>query len=216
MNNKYSVYKHTSPSGKVYIGITSTSLNDRWRNGKGYNGQVAFKNAIDKYGWENIKHEVLLEGLSKEDAFEKERELISLYDSTNPKHGYNVSVGGGMGCIGYRHTDEAKERIREKMKKRVFTHEHRKRISESRKGCVISEEQRRQISDTLKGRYYGHSNKPIVQIDKETNEIIKIWDSAAKAARSLNTYPQNIGKVCMGKLQTCCGYKWSYYEGESG
>ena len=29
----YTVYMHTSPSGKRYIGITSTSVEERWRNG---------------------------------------------------------------------------------------------------------------------------------------------------------------------------------------
>ena len=43
--NNYCVYKHTSPSGKVYIGQTSINPLDRWQNGKGYKKQ-AFYNAI--------------------------------------------------------------------------------------------------------------------------------------------------------------------------
>ena len=55
----YVVYKHTSPSGKVYIGITGQDIHRRWRNnGEGYRGQL-FYNAIKKYGWENISHEIL-------------------------------------------------------------------------------------------------------------------------------------------------------------
>lgn len=30
----YQVYKHTTPSGKVYIGITSRQHNTRWKKGK--------------------------------------------------------------------------------------------------------------------------------------------------------------------------------------
>ena len=30
------VYKHTSPSNKVYIGITKLNLIKRWQGGKGY------------------------------------------------------------------------------------------------------------------------------------------------------------------------------------
>ena len=62
------VYKHTSPSNKVYIGITSQKPIYRWRNGLGYNTQQYFWRAIQKYGWENFTHEVLFEGLSIEDA----------------------------------------------------------------------------------------------------------------------------------------------------
>lgn len=68
--NNYCVYKHTSPSGKVYIGQTSINPLDRWQNGKGYKKQ-AFYNAIKKYGWENIKHEILYDNLTKEEATKK-------------------------------------------------------------------------------------------------------------------------------------------------
>lgn len=34
--NSYVVYKRTSPSKKVYIGITSNAPEKRWKNGKGY------------------------------------------------------------------------------------------------------------------------------------------------------------------------------------
>lgn len=30
----YTVYKHTSPNGKVYIGITKLSVERRWQEGK--------------------------------------------------------------------------------------------------------------------------------------------------------------------------------------
>ena len=39
LSNSYIVYRHTSPSGKVYIGITSYKAEIRWNNGKGYIGE---------------------------------------------------------------------------------------------------------------------------------------------------------------------------------
>lgn len=30
----FKVYKHVFPNGKIYIGITSRSLNQRWQHGK--------------------------------------------------------------------------------------------------------------------------------------------------------------------------------------
>lgn len=54
------VYKHTTPSQKIYIGITSMSTSKRWgHKGYGYRNQPYFYRAILKYGWDNIKHEVL-------------------------------------------------------------------------------------------------------------------------------------------------------------
>ena len=46
--NNYKVYKHTSPNGKVYIGITCNDVRDRWQYGNGYAKQPLFYNAIKK------------------------------------------------------------------------------------------------------------------------------------------------------------------------
>ena len=72
----YCVYKHTSPNGKVYIGITGENPNKRWQNGKGYKPNKHFYSAIEMYGWENIKHEILYSGLSKSEACKIEVMII--------------------------------------------------------------------------------------------------------------------------------------------
>lgn len=47
-SKKFIVYKHTSPNGKIYIGITSQVPNHRWRNGNGYKTNPYFTRAIKK------------------------------------------------------------------------------------------------------------------------------------------------------------------------
>lgn len=74
--NKYLIYIHIFPNRKKYIGVTSQKPNQRWRNGKGYYGSTRIYNAIQKYGWENIEHKILFTGLTKEEAEQKEKELI--------------------------------------------------------------------------------------------------------------------------------------------
>lgn len=54
----YTVYRHISPNGKAYVGITSKSVKDRWQNGKGYWFNKHFTAAINKYGWDSFKHEI--------------------------------------------------------------------------------------------------------------------------------------------------------------
>ena len=77
-NKKYCVYKHIFPNNKVYIGVTCRKPEYRWDNGNGYtNTQRKIYNAIQKYGWENVKHEILFENLTKEEAEQKEIELIN-------------------------------------------------------------------------------------------------------------------------------------------
>lgn len=48
----YTVYRHISPSGKVYIGITCMKPEYRWNHGKEYKeiDQPVFSRAIKKYG----------------------------------------------------------------------------------------------------------------------------------------------------------------------
>lgn len=92
-DNNYTVYIHTFPNGKRYVGLTKQEVDARWQNGKGYKGQPVFK-AICNLGWDNIQHEVI-NGLTREEAQKKEKELIELYDTVN--NGYNVAPGGGCG-----------------------------------------------------------------------------------------------------------------------
>lgn len=106
--NTYSVYKHTFPNGKVYIGITKQNPENRWDNGWGYRAvtsegqfcQPVMARAVIKYGWKNITHEILAEGLSKDEAESMEVDLISKYNSTNSEFGYNMNPGGkyDAGC----------------------------------------------------------------------------------------------------------------------
>lgn len=61
----YTVYMHITPSGKRYIGITCRKPEYRWNNGKGYEANEHFYSAINKYGWDNIKHVIVLSGVSR-------------------------------------------------------------------------------------------------------------------------------------------------------
>lgn len=146
-NNSYSVYKHETPNGKIYIGITCQNPTKRWGNGCNYRNQKYLYAAIKKYGWENIKHEVLYTGLSKEDAEQKEIELIAFYKSNDRKFGYNIDNGGKSKG---RCSEETKRRISAVQKgKKQSPYTIQKRI-ESRKGYRHSPETIKKISESNK------------------------------------------------------------------
>lgn len=98
MKNTYCVYMHKNKiNGKVYIGITGNIPEQRWRNGEGYNYNTHFYNAIQKYGWdEGFDHIILFKNMTKEEAEQKEIDLIKYYDSTNENKGYNMQKGGNL------------------------------------------------------------------------------------------------------------------------
>ena len=86
------IYKITSPSGKAYIGKT---VNFRARmsqhQGKG-STCGAIKSAIQKYGWDNMKVEILLY-CAEEDCPMYEKAMIAAYD-TFGENGYDIAVDG--------------------------------------------------------------------------------------------------------------------------
>lgn len=56
--------------------------------------------------------------------------------------------------------------------------------------------------------------KAVAKIDKNTNEILDIYESAAEAGKQNNCDASGISKVCRGTRTTCGNYKWRYYENE--
>lgn len=95
MNDElYLLYIHINKiNQKCYIGITKRDPKIRWgTNGNGYKQQPKFYNAIEKYGWDNFLHIILLDNLSEEEAIELESEYIEKYNSIN--NGYNILPKG--------------------------------------------------------------------------------------------------------------------------
>lgn len=93
----YTLYMHKNKvNNKKYIGITKQNPpSRRWANGKGYTKNPFFNAAIEKYGWEDgFEHIIIEDKLTQEEACIKEKEFISIFDTTNPEKGYNLSDGG--------------------------------------------------------------------------------------------------------------------------
>lgn len=92
-NPSWTVYAHITPDGKMYVGMTGIKPWKRWGYGHGYRKTPVFYNAIQKYGWKNIQHEIIASGLTKEEASHMEKILIEKLDLTNPEYGYNIMIG---------------------------------------------------------------------------------------------------------------------------
>lgn len=106
--NNYTVYKHIFPNGKIYIGITSQKPARRWDNGRGYRTQLLMNRAINKYGWDNVEHEILASNLSKHEAEQMEIILIAELKANDPRYGYNDENGGN--CAG-THSEATRKKI---------------------------------------------------------------------------------------------------------
>lgn len=97
--HKYCVYLHTFPDGMKYVGITEFGdcPNERWKNGFGYTKNKEMFSAIVKCGWDNIKHDVLHNNLSKQEAIDMEGKLIKELDTI--ENGYNKESGKDFGMV---------------------------------------------------------------------------------------------------------------------
>lgn len=181
----YTVYKHTSPSGKVYVGITSQNPIKRWQKGHGYRNQPVFYNAILKYGWNNIKHEILYSGLTKEEAEMKEIELIAVYKSNQSGHGYNVDFGGNS--IG------------------KMSEETKRKISMSEKGKVVSVKSREKMRASAR-----YKCKPLLCV-----ETGMIFESLSMAEQITKIPSGNITHAAHGRRYKAGGYHWRFIELET-
>lgn len=82
------VYMHTFPNGKIYVGQTKKPI-DRWLNGEGYRDNEEMYRDILKYGWNNIKHEIIATFGQETDAIRCEAVMIFHLNSENKEIGYN-------------------------------------------------------------------------------------------------------------------------------
>lgn len=205
---KYIVYKHTTPSHKSYIGITSRDIQTRANYGHGYSTQV-FGRAIRKYGWDNIQHDVLETGLTLEQAKRAEIAYIFLFRTTDPRFGYNVSPGGDAGP-GVQWTEEQRRQVGARTRRMWEDGEHRERLlqhlhamNQSRVGGHLSDTHKQAI---------GAANSIAVDQYTKNGAFIQTFASAMDAARELGvTGNTGIVQCCKGRRKTYYGSIWKYH-----
>lgn len=118
MTDSWCLYVHTFPNGKQYFGITKQEPEKRWIGGHGYlkggKSESAMANAIRKYGWENVQHDILFDGLTLDEANWLEQWFIFTYKTNvcryGTEFGYN-STDGGDGNNGHVMSEDARQKL---------------------------------------------------------------------------------------------------------
>ena len=211
----YIVYVHTTPNNKKYVGITKQSVDDRWKNGLGYTTQTLFHRAIQKYGWNNITHEIVANDLSKDDACALEVQLIAKYKTNNPEYGYNRTSGGDGTCefshlnphddewrkkvslanTGKKRTEAAKQKMREAKLGKHRSEETKQKISKAHKDGKLC------MSEACRSASVEARRISIIQMDANGNELNR-WKSLSEAANYLGVSVSYISILCSGKQKS--------------
>ena len=121
---------------------------------------------------------------------EKEKYYIKFFNSKDRKIGYNLTDGGD-GTFGRRHSDETKEKMRQKALGRKVSEEAKKRMSETHK-LNYSDEHRKAVAESNARR-----TKKVLMFDKDLN-VIKEFNSLKEAAAETKIHSTTIRKSIRG------------------
>lgn len=141
----YQIYKYTnSVNGKVYIGQTSKTLEERaLANGRNYRECRRFYDAIQEYSWSAFVPSVIEVVDTAEEANIKEQYYIAIYHSTDPECGYNIAPGG----LSHEMADESRAIISKKAKERykdptanpMYGKKHSEKSLQLQRECKLGE-----------------------------------------------------------------------------
>ena len=165
--------------GWAYIGQTTYSVGTRWKEaGHGYQKSYVFRRAIEKYGWENFKHEILEDHIPIDKLDEREQYWIAHYHTYigDPEcKGYNMTKGGNVGR-GRVCREETKQKTSKALLGHAVSENVAKRVSECTKGRKHTPETRAKISEA--NHHIDHHPQPIMCV--ETGKVYKSVNEAAR------------------------------------
>lgn len=231
-------------NGHFYIGRTSDynkRINQHktdLKSGKHKNARM--QHCYNKYGADSFEYELIVEANGAENLIELEQRLID--ECICLDNCMNINRSAKVFCD-VPMTPERKAKIAAARKGKTGqkrTEEQRKHISDALKGHQISEETKNKISashkgkkleastiDKLKKRFSGKGNpmygrtgsnhphsRPVWQIDPNSGEKIRRFESAADAARFFGAKDGSMLRKMIKRRHKAYGYYWQ--EDETG
>ena len=169
-NKKLQIYKTINLiNGKIYVGQDSYDRSDYYGSGK------IIRQAIEKYGKENFKREIICTCSSKEELDEREIFWIKKLDTCNKNIGYNISSGVFGGANGPHSPN-----------KRIGT-----RWKPGRKAHLQTQETKNKLKLIKTGHSWGHQTSKTKELmhqiaegkpktEKHKNSLKLAWEKRRK------------------------------------
>lgn len=223
---KYYTYSHIliGEQYPFYVGIgTNNLLRTPYARAKTKSGRNKYWRNYTK----NKKYLIVIcsESDDYEQVKQQEIEYISILGKKIEDSSYflvNITDGGD-GTLGTKHTEEHKQRLREKYRGegnprfgKEVSQETRDKMSISREGRIVTDETKKKLKiKALERGYMGpigglhHKARVIHLINNSTKEILSTYDSIRIAAISLNLNNKNLNQSLL-RDGTCNGLKFIY------
>ncbi len=198
-------------NGKQYVGQHLSDGFDTKYKGSG----TYIKNAINKYGWDHFKCEIVCWCSTQTQLNAAEDNYIKLLGTMYP-NGYNLKEGGGANG---KYSKEARKNMSEAHKGFKHTEETRKKQSEAHKGHLTSAETRKKISEKEKGKVISEETRKKCQASPKCKKVlqytldgkfVKEWCSLSEISRTLGLKRDYISDCCKGKRKTAYKHLWSF------
>lgn len=209
------IYKITNNiNGKIYIGKTTTSINQRFNRhvkSSQNDSNLYIHNAIRKYGETNFTIEEIDFTDNLKDLSTKEKYWIEYYKSYDKDIGYNLTKGGEGGAL----VGDALERMKQHRKGQKPSQETLQKRSQALKGKLSGE---KNPMYGKKPANYGKSMDDFFGIEKSTEIKNKIRENTLKGMKNsikYNNYLTNIIETYYSNPNYCkkCGCLIEYEPG---
>lgn len=216
--------------GKQYVGVTCRTVEERFKEHllEAADGSKSIlHNAIRKYGPENFSVVTVEDNIPDDSAEERERYYIKLYQTfyTSCK-GYNMTEGGG-GVVGYKHSEDSKQKISQSLKGHVFPASRNAKIRSAMIGRDYKQEWKDALSKSRMGRFKGDENPfygkhhnestkskiskantkhAVIQLDPDTKEPLHTFLNSSDAARWVVATGRSsaVYTTCAGRIDEVC------------
>ena len=213
----YVIYKAQNiENGCVYIGATSSSINQRKldhleRANRGDSNK--FQEAISTFGAGAFKWEQIDTASSNDELAQKEKEYIIKYDSK--ENGYNSDEGGGFKKTVYQYNIEDGSLISSFDCLENAGNSINATKQDISRACLS-------VNQTYIGFYWSYTyrepyephikderKKQLQQFSLE-GELLETYDSVAEASRQTGISKTCISRVCRGERESSRGFIWKY------
>lgn len=241
----WTVYLHIVPKeinkygfDKYYVGLTGMKPELRWgEKGSRYLSGARPQTigyAIQKYGWDNMKHYIISCNLLMEEAQKYEKLLICYFNSNDKIHGYNILDGGENPVRKYKHDKKLRNTkaqcyVNKKVAQYNLDGFLIESYSNAKQASIITGIDHRAIKQSAKkeGSKSGDfmwvffENEPKLKIEpykiKTTarsvrqfdvfGNFIKEWESMSEAKQK---YGNSVSDACYRKQRFSHGYQWRF------